>query len=61
MEFGIGTPEYTDRYILFAGGWKGYFFCNLSPNPVDARSNENCRSFFTEITLGTKVYPLEEY
>ncbi len=44
------------------------FSCDLSSNPVDARSNEIAGrflesrvAFFSEITLGTKVQPLKEY
>jgi hypothetical protein len=64
MESGMGTPKYTDRYILFEGGWEGiFFFCDQSSNPVDIRADflENRAAFFFHITLGTKVQPLEEY
>jgi hypothetical protein len=67
MGTAIGTPEYTDRYILFAGGWEGIFFCDQSSNPVDTRSNglpgnlKNRAAFFFQTTLRTKVYPLDEY
>jgi len=36
---GIGTPEYTDRYILFAGGREGLFFNELR-FLAGTRSNE---------------------
>ena len=40
METGIGTPEYTDRYILFEGGWEGTFFKEALWVSVGTHTNE---------------------
>ena len=65
---GIGTPEYTDRYILFAGGRDGIFFSCDNFGPVGTPLNTECRAFsgkmrgiHFESTLGTKVQPSKEY
>jgi hypothetical protein len=63
METGIGTPEYTDRYILFEGGWVGHFFITfywdplkLTPMSRQAVSNLSA-ALWHQSSLGTKVYP----
>ncbi len=68
MESGMVTPEYTDRYILFEGGWEGIFFLwsifksRWYPlKRIAANILENRAAFFFHITLVTKVQPLEEY
>jgi hypothetical protein len=65
---GIGTPKYTDRYILFAGGRDRIFFLVTIFDPVGTPLKTECRAFsgktrgiYFESTLGTKVHPLEEY
>jgi hypothetical protein len=63
METGIGTPEYTDRYILFAGGWEGIFLkalfeFPLVPTPVDCRaiSKRRVAFFKNKIRLKQNIF-----
>ncbi len=57
METGIGTPEYTDRYILFEGHFLEHFLDAVYPHRKDCRAISKRReTLFFEISLEQRCF-----